>query len=176
MLKSGLGAMVFDRPLVIGLLVISSALTMPAIAKPLPSDVAAIKADVDRHTHTFKSYQSKYFSEHGRFATSFKDVMAQPIIEDTPKLGADTKTFNYRIVPNAQSPNVTMIAAVPKQPNLPTIIVLMRGIHKKSSGGGADSSVSSVFCTSHTAGARIPSWQSIGKPDAITGFDCPTGF
>jgi hypothetical protein len=167
MLKVGLGA--------IGLLVVSSALTMPAIAKPLPSDIAAIKADVDRRTHTLKSYQSEYFSEHGHFATSFRDVMAQPIIEGTPKVGADTKTFSYRIVPNAQSPDITMIAAVPKQPNLPTIIVLMRGINKKSSEGRA-SSVSSIFCVSNHAKTAVPSWQSIGKPDAITGFDCPTGF
>jgi hypothetical protein len=167
MLKVGLGA--------IGLLVVSSAMTLPAIANPLPRDVAAIKADVDRHTHTFKSYQSEYFGEHGRFASSLKDVMAQPTIEGTPKLGADTKTFSYRIVPNAQSANVTMIAAVPKQPNLPTVIVLMHGIKKKSSEGRAYS-VSSIFCVSDQAKATVPSWQSIGKPDAMTGFDCPTGF
>jgi hypothetical protein len=167
MLKFGFGA--------ISLLVVLAALTMPAIAKPAPSDQPSIKADVERRIRILKSYQSEYFAEHGRFAASFNDMVGQQSSGGRTKLAAETKAFSYRVVPNPQFPNVTMIAAVPKQKNLPTVIALINGTQKRSN-GVIDSSVGSVFCVSDTAGVHIPSWQSIGKPDAITGFDCPAKF
>jgi hypothetical protein len=164
MLKFGLGA--------IGLLVVSSALTLPAIAKPAPNDVASIKADVEMRMRLLSRYQSAYFSENGRFGTNFKDVVGQQPIEDQPKLVAETKTFSYRVIPNPQAPNVTMIAAIPKQKRFPTLITLIVGKQKP----GNSSLVSSVICTSDKTETPVPRWSSIDKPNAITGFDCPTGF
>jgi Type IV pilin-like G and H, putative len=167
MLKFGLGA--------IGVLLVSSALTLPAIAKPAPNEVGAIKADVEMRMHTLAHYQSEYFSEHGRFATTFKDVIGQPAINGQPKLGAETKTFSYRVFPNPQAPNLTMIAAIPKQKNFPTLIALMVGKQKPGSERNG-STVATVICTSNEPETAVPRWPRIGKPNALTGFECPAGF
>jgi hypothetical protein len=180
MLKIGLGAMVFNRPLVIGLLVVSTALTLPAIAKPptKPGNLITSKSAVGDRMNALRDYQTAYFQQHGRFGKTLKEV-GSPAINGKPQPIAETASYSYKVLPHPQSGNLTMIAAVPKQSSRPTLIGLISGTQKsnRSDGvSGKETFTIGLLCQSKAPGAAVPAWSSIGKPNPALGFDCPVGF
>jgi hypothetical protein len=173
MLKFGLGA--------IGLLVVSSALTMPAIAKPPanPGNLITSKSEVGDRMSALTDYQIAYFQQHGRFGKNLTEIGNQKLTSGKPKPIAETASYSYKVLPHPQSGNMTMIAAVPKQSSRPTIIGLISGSQKSNrpdGKGGKETLMIGILCQSKAPGAAVPAWSSIGNPDATLGFDCPTGF
>jgi Type IV pilin-like G and H, putative len=173
MLKFGLG--------VTGLLFVSAALTLPAIAKPPTShrNLITSKSEVGSRMLKLTAYQITYFHGHGQFGQTFQEVANQKALNHRPKPQSETTTYSYQILPHPQSGNMTMIAAVPKQSSRPTIIGFISGTQKsnRSDGkGGKETLTIGILCQSKAPGAAVPAWSSIGKPDATLGFNCPTGF
>jgi Type IV pilin-like G and H, putative len=173
MLKFGLGA--------IGLLVVSIALTLPAIAKPPanPGNLITSKSEMGDRMSALADYQIAYFQDNGRFGKTLQEVGNQKIVKGQPKPSAETATYSYRVVPHPKSGNMTMIAAVPKQSNRPTLIGLISGTQtsdRPDGKGGKTTLTIGVLCQSKAPGAAVPAWSSIGKPKPSLGFNCPTGF
>jgi Type IV pilin-like G and H, putative len=173
MLKVGLGAT--------GSLVVTSALTLPAIAKPPtnPGNLITSKSEVGDRMSAIADYQIAYFQQHGKFGKTLADIGSQKLISGKPKPIAETASYSYKVVPHSKSGNMTMIAAVPKQSSRPTLIGLISGTQKSSGPngkGGKETLTIGILCQSKAPGAAVPAWNSIGKPHPALGFDCPTGF
>jgi hypothetical protein len=165
----------------IGVLLVSSALTLPAIAKPPtnPGNLITSKSEVGDRMAALTDYQIAYFQNNGRFGKNLQEVGNQKIVKDQPKPSAETATYSYRVVPHPKSGNMTMIAALPKQSNRPTLIGLINGTQKSSrpdGKGGKETLTIGILCQSKAPGAAVPTWNNIGKPNPALGFDCPTGF
>jgi Type IV pilin-like G and H, putative len=173
MLKFGLGT--------IGLLLVSAALTLPAIAKPPtnPGNLITSKSEVGDRMSALADYQIAYFQQHGKFGNTLTEVGNQQLTSDKPKPIAETASYSYKVLPHPQSGNMTMIAAIPKQSSRPTIIGLISGSQKSNrpdGKGGKETLTIGILCQSQSPGAAVPTWNRIGKPNPALGFDCPTGF